>query len=281
MRLITALFTALLALTPLAAPAAEASARESAYDRVMRTNTLRCGYLTWPDFFEKDVNTGAYSGFWYDYVEMLAASLNLKVEWTAEIPYPDVGAALSTGKVDAYCMAITPLPARLRSATFTQPVVYVPINIYARANDARLIGHPEHVGDPETRIVSVEGEAASLFARQNYPHAKLTELQTLTGADQVFQDIISGKGDVTFTVPLTFSAFDANNPGKLALVTDKPLGVLGGSMAVPLGEHLLADLFNLATSDLYNNGKLQALIRQHHMAGQLLVRAEPSAPLTP
>lgn len=281
MRLLSLLTAALIALVPVAALAEDTPTRETAYDRVMRTGTLRCGYLTWPDFFEKDVNTGAYSGFWHDYVEMLATSLNLKVEWTAEVPYSDVGTALGTQKVDAYCMAIVPLPARLRSATFTQPVVYVPINIYARTGDARLIGHPERVGEPETRIVSVEGEAASLFARQDYPRAKLIELQGLAGTEQVFQDVISGKADVTFAIGPTFTAFDLNNPGKLALVTEKPLGVMGGSMAVPLGEHLLADMFDLATADLYNNGKLQALIRQHHMAGQLLVRAESYAPLKP
>lgn len=46
-----------------AASAWAGDAKESAYDRVMRTGTIRCGYFIWPPGFSIDPNVGKRSGF--------------------------------------------------------------------------------------------------------------------------------------------------------------------------------------------------------------------------
>lgn len=66
------------------ARAAEGSV-ESVYDRVMRTGTIRCGYLAWKDFIDIDPNTGAMTGIIHDYMDALSRNLGLKLEWTAEV----------------------------------------------------------------------------------------------------------------------------------------------------------------------------------------------------
>jgi len=43
--------------------------RESAYARVMRTGTLRCGYVLYPKTIERDLNTGKMSGPMYAIME--------------------------------------------------------------------------------------------------------------------------------------------------------------------------------------------------------------------
>ena len=73
---------------------------QTVYDRVMRTKTLRCGYHTWAPYLVKDANSGAMSGIYFDYVEKLAASLNLKVEWAEEVGYGDLITALNGGRID-------------------------------------------------------------------------------------------------------------------------------------------------------------------------------------
>lgn len=50
-----------LALLILALPAAAETGKESAYECVMRTGTLRCGYILLPPEMNKDPNTGALS----------------------------------------------------------------------------------------------------------------------------------------------------------------------------------------------------------------------------
>ncbi|MCB1556441.1 MAG: hypothetical protein KDJ15_03915, partial [Alphaproteobacteria bacterium] len=43
-----------------------AHAMDSGYDRVMRTGTIRCGYIAFPPYLMQDLNTGEFSGLAYD-----------------------------------------------------------------------------------------------------------------------------------------------------------------------------------------------------------------------
>ena len=56
--------------------------KETTYERVMRTRTIRCGYFVWPPFLTKDLNTGALSGLNYDVAEEMGKLLDLKIEWS-------------------------------------------------------------------------------------------------------------------------------------------------------------------------------------------------------
>ena len=51
--------------------------KESVYERVIRTGKIRCGYAVWQPVLMKDPNTGAFSGVYYDYMNLLAARLGL------------------------------------------------------------------------------------------------------------------------------------------------------------------------------------------------------------
>src|ERR1700722_20209029 len=59
--------------------------KESAYDRVMRTQTIRCGYVLRTPLLVKDPNTAQLSGLFYEYVENLGKALHLKIEWSEEM----------------------------------------------------------------------------------------------------------------------------------------------------------------------------------------------------
>ena len=58
--------------------------KESAYDRVIRTGVLRCGYFVWAPHFSVNMKDGKKSGVYYDIIEELGKSLNLKIDWSYE-----------------------------------------------------------------------------------------------------------------------------------------------------------------------------------------------------
>jgi ABC-type amino acid transport substrate-binding protein len=62
--------------------------KESAFDRILRTQTIRCGYVVYPPSIIKDPNTGRLSGIFYDITEKMGERLNLKIEWTEEVVFP-------------------------------------------------------------------------------------------------------------------------------------------------------------------------------------------------
>ncbi|MBM3602386.1 MAG: transporter substrate-binding domain-containing protein [Alphaproteobacteria bacterium] len=82
-----------------------------AYERVMRTNTLRCGYIIAPLIFTQDSNTGEMGGIFKESADIVAKKLDLKIEWM-ETTFGTVVQDLTDGKIDAHCGGIWPSPAR-------------------------------------------------------------------------------------------------------------------------------------------------------------------------
>ena len=62
-------------LLTLAAPAWAGDDKESAYERVIRTGIIRCGYFVWPPFLAIDPNTNKKSGIFFDIVEEILFKL--------------------------------------------------------------------------------------------------------------------------------------------------------------------------------------------------------------
>lgn len=55
----------------------QAMAEESAYDRVMRTNEIRCGYGIYAPWIQKDLVTGEIKGVMADVAEAVAKQLDM------------------------------------------------------------------------------------------------------------------------------------------------------------------------------------------------------------
>ncbi len=123
----------------LAMPAwAEDSPKESTYDRVMRTGTIRCGYYIWPPFLAKDPNTGKLSGIASDMMDEIGKQLSLKVEWVAEVDTSTMFEGYSTGRYDLVCGPVASTPARARVVDFTIPFAYGSYYLYVKEGDLRF-----------------------------------------------------------------------------------------------------------------------------------------------
>src|SRR5258708_4981452 len=85
----TAVAWATVALT--AKQSSNASSHETAYDRVVRTNTLRCGYQYWAGAVEKDDKTCKIFGPWVDMMDAIGTATNLKIEWAEQVGWDEVG----------------------------------------------------------------------------------------------------------------------------------------------------------------------------------------------
>ena len=81
----------------------QTAAKESVYDRVMRTGTIRCGYNTEPPFVVIDPNTRKVSGAGVDIVEEMGKLLGLKVEWAEQVGWDMMAAGLQNGRYDLAC----------------------------------------------------------------------------------------------------------------------------------------------------------------------------------
>ena len=102
----------------------ESTKTETAYERVVRTNTLRCAYAIYPPFLGKDPNTGKLSGFMPDMMAEFERASGFKIEWGPEIDWGNIGMTLQSGKADAFCAGMFLTPKRGHVIAGSIPVMF-------------------------------------------------------------------------------------------------------------------------------------------------------------
>ena len=235
--------------------------KENAYDHVMRTGVIRCGYVVWTPFLIKDPNSGQLSGLFHDYVEALGEALHLKIEWTEEMGWSDFPAALNSGRIDAMCGGSWANSARARQIDFTQPILYQPVYAYVRTGDTRFDNNLVTINDPSVTVVVVEGASPALIATNDFPKAQKIQLPQLSSLSDVFVNLVSNKADVAIANPEAALQFEANNTGKIhRVVTKMPLRLFGNSIAIDGGQYRLRRMIDIATGEMLASGQIEKMI---------------------
>lgn len=252
------------------------SLREPAYERVMRSNTLRCGYGLWEPGFSKDPNTGKLKGIFYDYLEAIGKHTGLKVEYAEEIAWGDYPTALNSGRIDAMVFGAWPKANLAREVLFTEPTYYLPINAYVRSNDKRFDHALDKINDPSITLSVMDSELSSELARTRFSKAKTFSIPQLSDASMLLINVETGKADVTFTDAWTGAAFISKNPDKIrAVPSERPLRLFGHTIPVGRGEHSLVSLLNTATDEIMSTGEFEAIVRRYEtMPGVLMMQQE-------
>jgi ABC-type amino acid transport substrate-binding protein len=237
--------------------------KETAFQRVTRTNTLRCGYYIYPQFMERDPNTGAFSGIVFDLVSEMGRQLNFKIEWTEEVGMANIFEGLSMGRYDAVCSIFAINPNRLRAATYTSPYMYLPYLMYSRADDTRFDNAFSKINDPSVKIAYLEGEMGQIVHDQDFPKASSLSLPNLTGFSDVPMQVATGKADICMGEPAEVEAFMAKNPGKIRQISGPPIRMQASAFQVALGEHDLRNLLDGTLFSLQTTGFIPRLLEKN------------------
>lgn len=273
----------LLVLFSLSVPAFAAdTAKESAYDRVMRTHTLRCGYILYPPYMDKDLKSGQLKGPSHDVVEETGKALNLSIQWVEEVPVGQDVATLETGKVDSICgITGTYDPNMFPLIDFSQPYLYVRNMIYARAGDARFskpVG-PGDLNQPDLTFGGIEGDSTALYAKLLFPKAKVSELPQLSDTAQIFMEIDASKVDLAIVEPGVAARALASNPARYKpLRFTGHLPAYGAAFSFPKGEEKLISTINQTIDYLNVNGVIDDVLDRYDPQKTLFIRpAKPYA----
>lgn len=238
--------------------------RDSAYDRVMRSGTLRCAYFVVPPEFIKDPNTGKLSGIGYEVTEAVGRLLGLKIEWTEEVGFGEMAAGFGTGRYDAVCSSVFNRAPLARQADFSEPFMYTPVGIFVRAGDTRFDNNASAIDDPSVKIATIDGDTAFEIANQNFPKAEKSFLPQNTDISMQLESVATGKADVAMTYMANFFQYNQKNPGKLKTVlSEKPIRAFGNTIMLPKGEFELKSMINAALSELMNSGTIDKIIDKY------------------
>jgi ABC-type amino acid transport substrate-binding protein len=247
--------------------------KETAYERVMRTGVLRCGYAMWPPLvMNKDPNTGELSGVGKDIIEAAAKNLSLKVEWTEESGWGNYPTALNSGRFDVFCAIAGQSAAKGRETRYTVPLFYAPVYAYVRTDETRINEALSNLDDAAFRISGQDGEVSELIAHNYFPKAIYVGQQQLSELGQIFMNVATGKADIVFNAPDVAEDFMSKNPDKLKRLSAKPFQTYSLTYAVAMNEENLQQMLDSALIELHNNGLIEKILNTHDAKADQFLR---------
>ena len=272
MKKLFALLCIVLALPTLA----RAADNETAFDRILRTGTLRCGYTSSAPYLVIDANTGALSGIQYDIVNEIGKRMDVKVEWTTEAAFGTAVADLQVGKYDMFCVGLTPTGVRGKFVDFTTAPFLSPFDIWVRADDHRFDTSPASLNAKGVTMAAIEGTLIAMIHTQNFP--KSTAVGVVSMGDEnidLLLSVATGKADFTVAERTIGENFVAKNPGTLRRLVDRPIWTVPFAFPVLKGETRLQQSVNTTLLEMQATGALDAILDAHKTEAPNLLRLPP------
>jgi polar amino acid transport system substrate-binding protein len=246
--------------------ASNSAQKETAYDRVMRTGVLRCGYAFWPPVFVKDPRSGQYSGVYYDYMELLGKRLKLKIDWAQELSMSTYLEDMKAGKYDVECSGGWPNAQRGKLAEYTTPIFYTPVYLYARKDDKRFDNDYESINKPEVRFVTMIGENSEVYRAEFFPKTTEVSINGTAPIADIVAQLYYNKGDIVFNDEMSSVEFEKTNPGKIRRIQGPAVKVIPDNLSVAKGETKLLSMLNIATEELMNDGSMDRILKKYSLA---------------
>ncbi len=269
-----ALAVALVALGVSLSPQTQNAQQETAYERVIKSQTLRCGYVIDPPHVVKDPNSGAVSGIIVDTVNEAGRLLQIKVEWAEEVGWGTSVEALRSGKVDAVCTDYWMEPLEGRYVGYSMPLYYSAVSPFVRADDSRFDKDIKAIDDPSVTISTTDGEIPAYIAQTDFPKAKLLSMPNMTDISQNLLNVATKKADVTFVDVVIGKRFEKTNPGKLKrLAPERPLFVFPVTILLPQNDLALKTTLDSAFTQILNSGFIDKTLTKYGFPPDVVFRA--------
>ncbi|MBI1326431.1 MAG: transporter substrate-binding domain-containing protein [Alphaproteobacteria bacterium] len=230
-------------------------------DRIEKSGAIRCGYVVWPPYINKDPNTGEMSGLSYEYMSALARELDLKLEWAEEVGWGNFQEGLNANRFDVMCVPVWQSGQRARAALLTRPIYLNGLFGCSRANDKRFDKTLDSVNKPDIKIAYVENDVAQKIKESKFPLSSSYALPEFSDPSHVVLSVATGKADVSLCDLDNLDAFNKNNKTKLkAIAGQTPIRSFASVMAVKKGESDLKFMLDSAIDALEISGEAQSIV---------------------
>lgn len=237
--------------------------QKTAYDRVIESGKIRCGWGTWDPYIYYDFDKEKPVGVIVDLMEAMAQNLNLELVWGEETGWANIPTALNNGRIDVACTSLWNDPSRGRLVAFTDPAFYMVSHVFVRAGEASKYKSLEDLNRSDLRISVQDGGSTYELAQRLFPKAKLAPLSQTNQSNELFVQVVTGKADVMISDQLAVDRFNENNDKKLERIKLlKPVNVFGNSYAVGINEHALKEVLNTTVAYMTQTGEFEELTKE-------------------
>jgi ABC-type amino acid transport substrate-binding protein len=253
-----------------------AATEETAFDRVTRTNTLRCGYGVATPWMMVDPNTKKLYGVNKDLTEAVASKMGVQVDWVEETGWGVAEQGLITHRYDMMCGSVCIDPRRARVATFSTPFLHIPVLAVARVNDARFDGSLKTLNDKNVRIGVKTGHVFEFIANEQFPLAQKIYASDLSDDTEFFEMLKTNKIDIAFSGQSTVDIYNEKNSEKIKSL-DEPVRFCNGAFMLPAGDERLKHLVDNAIVEINSSGQIKEILSRFMKQDPRYVRA-PALP---
>ncbi len=243
---------------------ASSTKTETAYERVMRTGVLRCGYGMWEPLFGVSPETGKRHGIFYELTEQIGKLMNLEIEWVEEVPWEGMVAGLNAGRYDAVCSGKWVYGAQGAQAAYAMPVMFNIVHAYARVDDNRFEETLSNLNSPEFTIAVQDGDVSLEIAESLFPEAKRVAVVRNSATTLLMTNVANLKSDITFMDAATARGFSSKNPNKLKIITKtSPIRSYQTTYMYQMHDYALGNLLNASLRQLQDSGVTENIINKY------------------
>ncbi len=213
--------------------------KESTYDRVMRTKTIRCGYALYEPFVSKDVVTGEMSGLTYEYINQVAKNAGIQIKWTEEMNVDQVIPSLNYGRIDAFCIPCTPDRNWEKQIGFSAPLGALPYFTFVPEDSTLTAEQLE-----KAKFATVDGYALTEITHDAYSEADYYSLQQMTSTAEMYDQLRYHKAEAHVNEAISAANYMKNNPGTIRRFSDKPVVAMRMFLITPGGDDKMDAFMN-------------------------------------
>ena len=242
-----------------------ASKKETAYERVMHTRTLRCAYSSRAHHFMRRADNKTISGIDYEIMEAIGKAAHIKIEWAEEVGLGAFPVLLNSGKQDAMCTPVWASVTRAQRVVASAPILYSPLYAYVREDDHRFNNNLEAINNEKVTIAVVDSSPGAFVAETAFPKAKPYALPIDNADSDRVLAVATGKADVVLVDEATAGSYNEHNAAhKIRRVSSStPVRMFPETFYVAMNEWALREFLNAGIADLQNNGTLDRILDKY------------------
>lgn len=248
--------------------------KETAYQRVIKTNAIHCGYSQWNPLFYTDPNTNQKAGIFYDLMQEVGKRLSLEIIWQEELGWDTAVQSVNSGRVDMACAGYYLHPDRIKYISPSLPQIYTPLYIWGRAGER--IASIDDLNNSKYTFAMVDGGSSNELIKAKFPKAQSLALPGGASNGELVESLTSKKADFFVDDKSGMDAFQKANPGKLEIVLpEHPLTFVPIVMLLPAEDPQLKEMIDNALLNIEYDGTLDVILKNNKVDHLYLRNTQP------
>lgn len=171
---------------------------KSRYEVILERKFLRCTFVPYFDYFKVEEN-GTYSGTFFDIMQKVSQTNNLRLEFVEQSGYWVLSSRLNSVYADVFCSPVWPTKKRRLELFFSKPLFQSHIYAYISTASKYVNLSLEELQSSESlRIAVKENDIHHELAIQYFPKARLVRVPQLSDPGEVVKFVMDDRADLTF-----------------------------------------------------------------------------------